>query len=151
MSARKRDFDFDTETDDDTEEVHQQDVSSPYSILGVEPEATPAQVRVAYYRLVREHPPERDPEGFKRIREAYETLRSPRKRAELTLLELRHGPAEFDLDRLRDTPAPPLPEHYLENLLAVALADVDDTIDEEVARAREAASHAAGRRENATT
>ena len=147
MSAQRRDFDFDTEAEDVTEE-QQQAASSPYTVLGVEPEATPAQVRIAYYRLVREHPPERDPEGFKHIREAYETLRSPRKRAELTLLELRHGPAEFDLDRLRDAPPPPLPEGYLDHLLAVALAEVDAAIDEEVARARGIASRAEDEGEN---
>lgn len=71
------------------------------------------------------------------MREAYETLRSPRKRAEIALLELRHGPAEFDLDRLRDVPPPPFPERYADHLLAIVLAEVDAAVDAEVAHARE--------------
>jgi len=93
---------------------------------------------MAYHRQLRDHPPERDPEGFKRVREAYETLRSPRKRAEMALLELRHGPAEFDLNRLRDAPPPPFPERFADHLLAIALAEVEATIDDQVARARAA-------------
>lgn len=116
----------------------------PYAVLGVEREATPADIRVAYLQKVREHTPERDPEGFKRVREAYEVLRSPRKRAEMTLLELRHGPEEFDLDRLRDAPPPSLPEGYFEHLLAIVAADVDAAVDAEVARSREAASGSGG-------
>ncbi len=141
MSEREDELDFEIEGEDGGEEEQPQ-ASTPYAILGVEPDATPAQIRVAYLQKVREHPPERDQEGFKRVREAYETLRSPRKRAELELLELRHGPAEFDLDRLRDTPPPPLPERFAEHLLAVALAEVDAAIDAQVARAREEPSPA---------
>lgn len=110
----------------------------PYDTLGVAPGATSAEVRGAYLQKVRAYPPERDPEGFKRVREAYELLRSPRKRAELTLLELRSGPTEFDLDRLHDSPPPPFPDRYVEHLVAIVLADVDAAIDAEVARAREA-------------
>lgn len=136
MSEREIDFDIETESEDEQEP----EASSPYAVLEVEADATPAQLRIAYHRQLRDHPPERDPEGFKRVRDAYETLRSPRKRAELALLELRHGPAEFDLDRLRDTPPPPFPERFADHLLTVALAEVEAAIDDQVARARAAAS-----------
>jgi hypothetical protein len=133
--------DFAFEIDDEELETgeEQRGPITPYAILEVEPDATPDQVRIAYHRKVREHPPERDPEGFKRVREAYDTLRSPRKRAELTLLELRQGPGEFDLDRLRDAPPPPFPERYVNHLLAIVLADADAALDAEVARARDGA------------
>ncbi len=108
------------------------DPADLYAALGVKPEATPAELRKAYLQKVREHPPERDPETFKRVREAYETLRSPRKRAELTLLELRRGPTEFDLDRLHEAPPPSFPERYADHLLAILLAEVDAEVDEEV-------------------
>lgn len=124
---------------------HQESSIDPYETLGVESEATSAQARAAYLQKVREHPPERDPEGFKRIREAYELLRSPRKRAEMTLLQLRSGPAEFDLGRLHDAPPPPFPNLYLEHLLSVVLADVDAAIDAEVALAQERLAPAVGR------
>ena len=111
--------------------------ADPYMVLGVAPEATPAEVRAAYFAKVRVHTPERDPEGFKRIRAAYEQLRSPRKRAELTLLELRQGDAEFDLGRLHDTPAPPFPAQWLDHLVAIALAGLDAEVDAAVAAKRE--------------
>jgi DnaJ-class molecular chaperone len=37
-------------------------------------------IRAAYLRQVKEHPPESDPEAFERIRAAYETLSDPRRR-----------------------------------------------------------------------
>jgi hypothetical protein len=136
----ERDFDFEIDDEELEGEEEQPGPATPYAVLGVEPDATSDPVRIAYHRKVREHPPERDPEGFKRVREAYETLRSPRKRAELTLLELRQGPGEFDLDRLRDAPPPPFPARYVNHMLSVALAEVDSALDVEVARAREVKS-----------
>jgi len=45
-----------------------------YRTLGVEETATPEDIKRAYYTLLRIHPPEKDPAGFKKIRAAYETL-----------------------------------------------------------------------------
>lgn len=112
--------------------------ADPFLTLGIARDATHAEIRAAYFGQVRAHPPERDAEGFKRVREAYEQLRSPRKRAELTLLELRQGPAEFDLDRLHDAPPPPFPERWLDHLTAIALAQLDVEIDAGVAAERDA-------------
>jgi curved DNA-binding protein CbpA len=55
-------------------------------ILGVEPTASDAEIRAAYLRKVKEFPPDRAPEQFERIRDAYELLRDPRRRALLMLL-----------------------------------------------------------------
>lgn len=60
----------------------------PYRILGVEPDADADAVRKAYLRAVRRHPPERDPEGFSRVRRAYELLSDPARRGEW---DARHG------------------------------------------------------------
>jgi hypothetical protein len=43
--------------------------------LGLEAPASTEAIRRAYLRSVRKHPPERDPEGFRRVRQAYELLR----------------------------------------------------------------------------
>jgi hypothetical protein len=43
-------------------------------VLGLSGEPTPVEVRRAYLRQVKAHPPERDPEGFRRVREAFELL-----------------------------------------------------------------------------
>lgn len=67
--------------------------SDPYTILRIARTATADEVKQAYFALVRQHPPERDPETFKRIRAAYERLRSPDKRAETDMLLLQPWPA----------------------------------------------------------
>src|SRR5262249_47568615 len=43
-------------------------------LLGVEGESDLATLRRAYLRAVRAHPPQRDPEGFQLVREAWELL-----------------------------------------------------------------------------
>lgn len=53
-----------------------------YERLGIERDASPKEIRVAYAQAVREYSPERHPEQFKRIREAYETLFDPESRSE---------------------------------------------------------------------
>jgi molecular chaperone HscC len=53
-------------------------VREAMDLLGVEPGASPDEVRRAWLRAVRKHRPERDPEGFKRVTEAYELLRDLR-------------------------------------------------------------------------
>jgi curved DNA-binding protein CbpA len=61
-------------------------VENPYLVLGLERGATREALRQAYFNLVRAHPPEREPEVFKRVRAAYEKLRDPEQRAELDML-----------------------------------------------------------------
>lgn len=51
------------------------DGGDPYAVLGVSRDASPQDVRSAYRRKLREHRPESDPEGFQRVRQAYEVLR----------------------------------------------------------------------------
>lgn len=46
-----------------------------YSVLGLEPGASQAEIKKAYFKLVRQHSPESDPEQFQKIREAYEELK----------------------------------------------------------------------------
>lgn len=53
----------------------------PYMLLGVPPGVSAGEVRAAYLSRVKEFPPDRSPEMFERIRDAYELLRDPRKRA----------------------------------------------------------------------
>ncbi len=53
---------------------------NPADVLGVSPNATDNEIRAAYVAKVKEHPPDRSPEQFERIRDAYETLRDPRRR-----------------------------------------------------------------------
>lgn len=50
---------------------------NPLELLGLGPNATLADVKRAYFGLLPAHPPERDPDGFRRLRDAYDTLRKP--------------------------------------------------------------------------
>jgi curved DNA-binding protein CbpA len=54
--------------------------------LAVAAEAGDEEIRAAYLRKVKEHPPDRDPREFERVRDAYETLRDRRRRMRSLLL-----------------------------------------------------------------
>ena len=54
---------------------------NPYTVLGLSAGASMLDIKRAYFQLVRQHPPENDPDGFRRIRAAYEALRTPAARA----------------------------------------------------------------------
>ncbi|HTD79709.1 MAG TPA: DnaJ domain-containing protein [Chloroflexota bacterium] len=70
----------------------------PHTVLGLDSRATAEDVRRAYFRLVRLYTPEAHPEQFKRVRAAYEALRSPLRRAELALMAFDETMSEVDLD-----------------------------------------------------
>lgn len=53
---------------------------APQSILGVSDDANAEEIRAAYLNKIKKYPPERCPEEFERIRDAYEILRDPRGR-----------------------------------------------------------------------
>ena len=78
-------------------------MEDPAAILGVDAGATDEQVRAAYIAAVRRHPPDRDPQQFERIRDAYEELRDPRRRARRIILSI--DPFQ-PLDSLLDTQSP---------------------------------------------
>ena len=69
----------------------------PWSVLGLAPDAPAAELRARYVALVKQHPPDRDPAAFERIRDAYEAASDPRWRARERVL----GPPRLkDLDEL---------------------------------------------------
>jgi curved DNA-binding protein CbpA len=67
-------------------------VTDPYAVLGLPQSADQNDVRAAYFALVRQHPPEQDPETFKRVRAAYDKLRTAQRRAETDLFMLQPPP-----------------------------------------------------------
>lgn len=54
-----------------------------YKILGLEPGASQAEIKRAYFKLIRKHSPESDPERFQQIREAYEQLKNAKNTPEV--------------------------------------------------------------------
>lgn len=73
---------------------------NPYDTLGIERTASGAEIKKAYFQLVRAHPPEREPDVFKQIRAAYEQLRDPEQRAETDMLLLQRWEAPSKRRRL---------------------------------------------------
>jgi DnaJ-domain-containing protein 1 len=57
-----------------------------WTVLGIRIHAGEEEIRSAYLRKVKEHPPDQSPEEFERIRDAYEILREPRRRVRDMLL-----------------------------------------------------------------
>ena len=69
-------------------EVYQVAKRDPYEVLGVGRSADEQKIKQSYYRLAKEHHPDKNPdnkeeatEKFKEIQEAYEVLKDPQKRA----------------------------------------------------------------------
>ncbi len=57
-----------------------------YQILQISEKCTPAEIKKAYFKLVREYPPDRHPDQFMKIREAYEVLSNEQTRKEYDAL-----------------------------------------------------------------
>lgn len=55
-------------------------MSDPYQVLNLARSADEAEIRRRYLELVRQFPPDREPEKFAAIREAYESVRDPLQR-----------------------------------------------------------------------
>lgn len=58
---------------------------TPYEVLGIDPTADDKTVRNAYLELIKAYPPEREPERFKEIANAYESIKDEKKRLEFYL------------------------------------------------------------------
>jgi curved DNA-binding protein CbpA len=91
-------------------------VGDPYAVLGLSRQASEADIKRAYFQLVRQFPPERQPEKFRAIRTAYEQLRDPEQRTRMDLFLVQ--------------PPPPLPKQrrpsydlsvHVDHLLTLAM------------------------------
>lgn len=63
-------------------------MNTPFEVLGVDEDATDEAIKKAYLRKVRETPPERDAEAFRRIRDAYELIQTGKQRCEYRLFHV---------------------------------------------------------------
>jgi len=72
----------------------------PYLELGLDPSASPQEVRQAYLAQVRLAGPDRDPARFKQVRAAYDRLASPAGRFDTDMLRLQpwEPPEASDLE-----------------------------------------------------
>jgi len=62
-------------------------MSDPYTVLGLALDSTDDAIRRRYLQLVRTYTPERAPERFAAIREAYDKLRDPISRLRYRVFE----------------------------------------------------------------
>lgn len=58
---------------------------TPYELLGIDPTADDKTIRSAYLELIKAYPPDREPERFKEIAGAYESIKDEKKRLEFYL------------------------------------------------------------------
>ena len=66
--------------------------SNAHQILELKPDATAEEVRKAYLSLVRQYPPDRDPDKFRDIHAAYQMLNDPMVQATALLTRNRDKP-----------------------------------------------------------
>lgn len=59
---------------------------SHYKVLGTTAKISNSRIKEKYIQAVKQHPPEIDPEGFEKVRRAYETLKDPMKRKQYDLV-----------------------------------------------------------------
>ena len=70
-------------------------MQNEYTILGLGHDANEAEIRKRYLELVRQFPPEREPQKAAEIRAAYDSLRDPVVRLENQLFDV-HAIRTFD-------------------------------------------------------
>ncbi|MBV7334246.1 J domain-containing protein [Chloroflexi bacterium TSY] len=101
-------------------------VLDPYEVLEIERRSDDATIKRAYFQMVRQHPPEKDPEKFQQIRAAYEKLRTPDIRSITDLFLLQ--------------PPPPLPKRrrpkydldvHLEDLVVLAMEMIKTPMEQD--------------------
>ena len=73
-----------------------------FETLGLEKGASQEDIKRAYFKLVRRHSPEKDPEGFRKIRKAYEELQKGGYRDEPDFAPLSHPYGEYYEKQIRD-------------------------------------------------
>lgn len=98
-------------------------MSDPYEALGLDAGSVDdEQVHAAYLRALRAHAPDQDPEGFQRVRDAYEQLRTRRARIKHELFEHQDPDvAEIARQLLKRGPARRPSESELRQALAAYL------------------------------
>lgn len=78
-------------------------MKDPFSILGVDENADDSEIKRRYLALVRDFPPDREPDRFQTYRAAFEALQTERQRLAARLL----APHNTALTRLETASLPP--------------------------------------------
>ncbi len=78
--------------------------TDPFAVLGLDPSATAEEIRARYLELVRQNPPEREPERFGQIRTAYTLASDPIQRWSRRLCSQQLGNLDDLLARFQQRP-----------------------------------------------
>ncbi len=115
-------------------------MKDPFSVLGVDENASDDEIKRRYLALVRDYPPDREPERFQTYRAAFEALHTERQRLAAKLL----APHKTALTRLKTMSLPP-PEARRQGRVTQAevTALIVEGIEQAMARWREASESAA--------
>lgn len=73
----------------------------PYKVLGISHRATAEEIKEVYFSLIKKYSPEKKPEEFKRIRAAYEQIRSQKKREETDFMLFDEGDISPDYQEIK--------------------------------------------------
>lgn len=68
--------------------------TDPYQVLGLPRTASQIEIKRSYFALIRQYPPETEPEKFKIVRTAYEKIKDVTRRAETDIF-LPQAPAAW--------------------------------------------------------
>lgn len=103
-------------------------MQTPFETLDVAEDAGDEAIKKAYLRKVREFPPERDAEGFRRVRAAFELIETEASRREYRLFHVAL-PEPAALSRLAFKPGPTARPAARDLVGALAESLADDLID----------------------
>lgn len=78
-------------------------MKTPYDILGVVSNAADTEIKQAYLRQIKAYPPERDPEQFRLIHEAYLAIKDKKSRISYELFNLPTIDFNELIDQMLDT------------------------------------------------
>jgi len=73
-------------------------MENPYEILGIDKSASTADVKKAYFNLIKQYTPEKHGDKFKEIRNAYEQLKDTKKRVETDMFIFSDPYKEFIIE-----------------------------------------------------
>ena len=97
-------------------------MKTPYEILGISEDCNNDTVKKGYLGMVKQFPPERFPDDFQRIRNAYEKIKTEKDRVALELFDKTlPDPKELIRELKRFSPENRPDEQTLQELLAIGV------------------------------
>lgn len=99
-------------------------MQTPYELLGLETDASDAEIKQAYIQQVKQNPPDRDQDKFQRIHEAYNEIKDHTSRLKYELFTLPSTDFSAVIDRaLLSEQIPTVDAQAFEKVLQASLDD----------------------------